>query len=238
MEKIRILIVEDKLLIAEDLASRLKKHDLEIVDICSTGEDAILKAKLLAPDLILMDIELAGAIDGISAAKIISQHQSIPIIYLSEYTDAKTVDRAKNTNPANYLSKPFMELDLIRAIDIAFTNAQQLSGNPGKDRTQIFIRTDTQVYVKLAIVDILFLEADRAYSTIVTTSKEYKLSTSMNHVYDQLNHDDFKKVHRSYIVNIKKIESINGNILRLGAREIQISKEHREELMRYINVIK
>jgi chemotaxis response regulator CheB len=97
MEKIKVLIVEDKLLIAEDVAARLEKHSMEVVAICSSGEEAIEKAKNKNPDLILMDIELAGAMDGISAAQSILQHQFIPVIYLSDYTDNKTLERAKKT---------------------------------------------------------------------------------------------------------------------------------------------
>src|SRR6218665_168381 len=123
MEKIKVLIVEDKLLTAEDIALRLKEHNMEVVGICTSGEQAVEEAISTKPDLILMDVELDGAMDGISAAQVISQQQSVPIIYLSDFTDSRTLDRAKKTLPANYLTKPFNEADLIRAIDLAFSNA-------------------------------------------------------------------------------------------------------------------
>src|SRR5688572_4469572 len=113
MENIRVLVVEDKLMIAEHIASMLKKNSMDVIGMCASGEEAIEMSREKNPDLILMDIELSGAIDGISAAQIIHQDQAIPIIYLSDYTDNKTIDRAKKTIPANFLAKPFHEPDLI-----------------------------------------------------------------------------------------------------------------------------
>lgn len=238
MEKIKVLIVEDKLLIAEDIAQRLEKHSLEVIDTCSSGEEAIEKAKSKNPDLILMDIELSGAMDGISAAQIISQQLSVPIIYLSDYTDNKTLDRAKKTQPANYLTKPFNEADLIRAIDLAFSNAKHAPVTNNRTTRPVFMRTESQVYLKLDMQEILYLEADRSYCKVITTTRTFTLSTSMNNVYDQLNHEDFIKVHRSYIVNVSRITSLEGNSIKIGETEIQMSKEYRDDLMGLLKIIR
>jgi DNA-binding LytR/AlgR family response regulator len=238
MEKIKVLIVEDKLLIAEDIAQRLEKHSLEVIDTCSSGEEAIEKAKSKNPDLILMDIELSGAMDGISAAQIISQQLSVPIIYLSDYTDNKTLDRAKKTQPANYLTKPFNEADLIRAIDLAFSNAKHAPVTINRTTRPVFMRTESQVYLKLDMQEILYLEADRSYCKVITTTRTFTLSTSMNNVYDQLNHEDFIKVHRSYIVNVSRITSLEGNSIKIGETEIQMSKEYRDDLMGLLKIIR
>jgi DNA-binding LytR/AlgR family response regulator len=238
MEKIKVLIVEDKLLIAEDIAQRLEKHSLEVVDICSSGEEAIEKAKHKNPDLILMDIELSGAMDGISAAQIISQQQSVPIIYLSEYTDSKTLDRAKKTQPANYLTKPFNEADLVRAIDFAFSNARPVHATGNRFAQPVFVRTESQVYIKLDVQEILYLEADRSYCKVIASTRTFTLSTSMNNVYEQLDHEDFVKAHRSFIVNVSRITSLDGNSIKIGDTEIQMSKEYRDNLMRHLKIIR
>jgi DNA-binding LytR/AlgR family response regulator len=238
MEKIKVLIVEDKLLIAEDIRQRLEKHSLEVVDICSSGEEAIEKAKSKNPDLILMDIELSGAMDGISAAQIISQQLATPVIYLSDYTDDKTLARAKKTQPANYLTKPFNEADLIRAIDLAFSNAQHVPLAGNRLTRPVFVRTESQVYSKLDLREILYLEADRSYCKVITNTRTFTLSTSMNNVYEQLNHEDFVKVHRSYIVNVSRITSLDGNGIKIGEIEIQMSKEYRDNLMKLLKIIR
>ncbi|SKC85964.1 response regulator [Ohtaekwangia koreensis] len=240
MEKIKVLIVEDQLLIAEDIASRLEKHDLEIAGTCSSGEEAIASIEYIFPDLILMDINLSGTLDGIATAKAIQDKHDIPIIYLSELVDSKTVDRAKKTLPAAYLSKPFHEADLIRAIDLAFHNARaRKQAIPSALNNFVFLRTDNQSYLKLAMEDILYLEADRAYCSLVCVKGvKYTLASSMSHVLNQLNSRDFMKVHRSFTVNINKITAFDGNLIKLGTLEVQMSKEFKNELMSRLKFIK
>lgn len=240
MEKIKVLIVEDKLLVAENIAAMLRKHSLDIAGICATGEEAIELVEESRPDLILMDIELAGALDGISTAKLILEKYVTPIIYLSDYTDQKTVDRAKKTAPANYLSKPFQETDLIRAIDIAFNNANAALKTHKRPllNDHVFLRTDNQSYVKISNEKILYLEADRAYCNIVTEEKLFKMSISMNHIHEQLDNEKFVKVHRSFVINIGKISSLEGNVIHIGKHEVQMSKEFKEGLMDRLKIIK
>jgi DNA-binding LytR/AlgR family response regulator len=233
MENIKVLIVEDKGLVAESIASVLRNHSLEVVGMCATGEEAIQIVNKSKPDLVLMDIELAGALDGISTAKIIQTDHSIPVIYLTDFTDQKTVDRAKKTLPANYIAKPFHEADLVRAIDIAFHNANATTAVQEKPLLArcVFLRTDTQVYIKLAYQEILYLEADRAYCTIVTDNKNYKLASSMNRVHEQIDNKDFVRVHRSYVVNINRITSLDGNMIKIDGHKVQMSTDLRDELM-------
>lgn len=238
MEHIRVLVVEDKLMVAENIAFILKKNSLEVAGLCTSGEEAIEISRKNNPDLILMDIELSGAIDGISAAQIILQHHAVPIIYLSDYTDSKTIERAKITFPANYLAKPFLETDLIRAIEIAFTNARKSSESKFKNNEFVFLRTTNQVFVKIAVQDILFLEASRAYCNLITVDKVYNFSSSMSHIHEQLANKDMIKVHRSYIVNINRITSLEGNIIRMGKKEVQMSKDYRENLISLLKIIK
>ncbi|GCC50108.1 DNA-binding response regulator [Chryseotalea sanaruensis] len=240
MENIKVLIVEDQSLIAASIASTLKQHALEVVAISDSGEEAIEKVGEVKPDLILMDIELSGALDGIATAKFIQDKYDIPIIYLSDYTDQKTVDRAKKTMPANYLSKPFMALDLIRAIEIAFHNANQATKSETNQilKDRIFLRVDNQSFIKLDYDDILYLEADRAYCCVVTTQKTYKLANNMKHIHEQLNNHQFAKVHRSFIVNVNKITSLEGNTLHLDSHEVQMSMEFKEDLLERLKLVR
>lgn len=239
MENIRVLIVEDKSIVAAGIESLLKKHSLDIIGMCDTGEEAIRLASDNLPDLILMDIELAGAIDGIAAAKIIQENQDVPIIYLTDFTDEKTVDRAKKTFPVNYISKPFQEMDLIRAIDLAFHNANVPDTSPRQVlKKYVFVRTDSQAYVKLAYQEILYLKADRAYCDIVTDNKTYKLTSSMNHVHKQLNNREFVRAHRSFVVNLNRITALDGNMIKLGEINVQMSGEYREPVLSSLRLVK
>jgi DNA-binding LytR/AlgR family response regulator len=237
---IKVLIVEDKSIIAEDVAVRLRRHGIDVTGICSSGEEAIAFAKVNELDLIIMDIELGGAIDGISAASLILEDQNVSIIYLTEHTDPRTMDRARKTFPANYLTKPFNEDDLVRAVELAFNNAGRITVSDNKNplSTDIFIKTDAQVFKKLAFDDILCLQAERAYCKVVTAEQEFVLATSMNHIHEQLNNVDFVRVHRSSIVNLKRVTALNGNVIRLGEHEVLMSKEYRENFMKFLKIVK
>jgi PAS domain S-box-containing protein len=119
MDNCKILIVEDEMIIGSYIKDLLQKVDYKVVDIVVSGEDAIKKSKELIPDLILMDIILAGKIDGIEAARIIHKSLSIPIVYLTGNADFNTVIRARETQPFGYILKPVNIQDLYSTIDTA-----------------------------------------------------------------------------------------------------------------------
>ena len=119
MTKARILVVEDESVIAMDIQSGLKSMGYDVPAIASSGEEAIRQADLVRPDLILMDIVLGGDLDGVEAAKRIYATHNIPIIYLTAYSDNKTIQRAKITEPFGYILKPFDERELQTAIEMA-----------------------------------------------------------------------------------------------------------------------
>ncbi len=119
-----VLIVEDELLVAENIARNLKKQGYHTVDIVTSGEEAIVQAQFHAPTIVLMDIMLQGEIDGIAAAGTIRQELGLPIIYMTAYVDDVTLERAKLTEPYGYLVKPFKPYDLKTTIEIALQKHQ------------------------------------------------------------------------------------------------------------------
>jgi DNA-binding LytR/AlgR family response regulator len=237
--KIKVLVVEDSALIAEDIAFKLGKHHFEVMEIFDKGEDALEYLKHHRPDLVLLDIRLAGALDGISTGYIIQETQSVPIIYLSDLADAQTLHRAKQTRPANYITKPFLEADLVRAIELAFSNFNFTKTAAVSDiPDHIFVKHENK-FVRIPLDDILYLHADRSYCNIVTTDKTYVQSVSMNHVWEQINHKDFMRIHRSHVVNVNKITAIEGNMVMLGKQHsLEMSKANREELISRLTFLK
>ncbi len=113
----KILIVEDDAITAMDLERILQKLDYEVAGIASTGKEAIKMAEELAPNLILVDIVLKGEIDGIEATEEIQSHFDIPVIYLTAYSDKKTLERAKLTKPYGFLTKPLIIKELLIIIN-------------------------------------------------------------------------------------------------------------------------
>lgn len=119
MEKIKILLVEDELIIMMELKHRLIAMGYIIVATAIAGQEAIDKALKYKPDIILMDIILKGKMDGIEAASIIKETLDIPIIFVTANTDIETIQRAKITDPFGYLVKPIEEKELYTSIEIA-----------------------------------------------------------------------------------------------------------------------
>ncbi|EGK87110.1 hybrid sensor histidine kinase/response regulator [Microcoleus vaginatus PCC 9802] len=119
MNPIQILVVEDEVIVAQDIAGRLKKLGYVVTATVSSGEEAIQKAIEKPPDLVLMDIVLKGDMDGVTAAEKIRTHRNVPTVFLTAYADDKTLQRAKLTDPFGYIIKPFQQNDLRVAIEIA-----------------------------------------------------------------------------------------------------------------------
>jgi len=119
MQPTKVLIVEDETIIGMEIRLRLTDIGYNVLDIIPSGEAAIEKARMLQPNLILMDIHLAGEMDGIVAAEHIRKIIDIPIIFLTAHTDEKTLQRAKVQEPFAYLVKPFQERELDIAIQMA-----------------------------------------------------------------------------------------------------------------------
>lgn len=119
MEEMRILVVEDEALIADDLERTLKRLGYRVPAVVSEGEGAINAAAECAPSLVLMDIKLRGRIDGVDAARTIQERCDVPIVFLTSHSDSATLSRASAVRPHGYVMKPFVERDLRVAIEMA-----------------------------------------------------------------------------------------------------------------------
>jgi CheY-like chemotaxis protein len=125
MAQIKVMIVEDELITAEAIAILLKKLNYDPIAIVSSGEEALSTLQNLNLDLILMDIILAGAMDGIETAKFINENYNIPVIFITAYGDKNTLDRAKISEPYGYIVKPITNEDeLLPPIELAMYNHQ------------------------------------------------------------------------------------------------------------------
>ncbi len=127
MSQAKILIVEDEPIVAMDVQRRLQLQGYPTPHVVASGEAAVQMVPELQPDLILMDIMLEGAFDGIEAASRIRQQQSVPIIYLTAYADEDILNRAKITEPFGYILKPFEDRELQTCIEMAlYKHAMEL----------------------------------------------------------------------------------------------------------------
>ena len=124
-KKAKILIVEDEGIIANDLKVSLVALGYDVVSAASSGRSAINLAKKFSPELVIMDIELKGDMDGIDAASFINSKYDIPIIFLTAHSEENILEKAKNANPFAYILKPFDEKGLRSTIEVALHKIRQ-----------------------------------------------------------------------------------------------------------------
>lgn len=137
MEKKKIMVVEDERIVARDLAWQLTDLGYDVVATVFSGEEAVEKAREFHPDLVLMDIVLAGKMDGIQAAEKIRALSGTPVVYLTAYADDKTFGRAKLTGPSGYILKPVEKKQLQVTIELAL-NRQGIELNLQKNHARIY----------------------------------------------------------------------------------------------------
>ncbi len=241
MGKVQIMIVEDDMIIAADIAMQLTQLGYEIIGIFPRGEDALRRLESALPDVVLMDINLKGKMDGIEAGQQIYDRYQVPLIYLTANADDATFNRAKFTKPFAFISKPFKRSDLERTIALVISRLdEQAKDNSGAAAEPNAFLLDDRIFVKqrdrmvkIYIQDILYAEADRNYCKIYTADKDYLLSIPLGAFEERLQSKEFLRVHRSYIVNISKIDELsdNGSFIIIGKVHIPVSKSYQAELM-------
>jgi CheY-like chemotaxis protein/DNA-binding PadR family transcriptional regulator len=123
----KILVVDDEAIITMQLEERLSAMGYTVAGMAASGEDAVDKARRFRPDLVLMDIVMPGKMNGIEAAKIVTQELDIPVVFVTSYADDKIIEQAKSVRPYGYIVKPFNELEIKAAIEVAlFRKATEL----------------------------------------------------------------------------------------------------------------
>lgn len=148
-----ILVVEDEGIVARDLSQRLTHLGYRVPAISMTGEDALRQADAIQPDLVLMDINLRGSMDGVETANRLRAKHSLPVIYLTAYSDQSTLERAKQTEPYGYLLKPFVEPELQAAIEVALFKHQrekEQQGNLPTNHAAVEAAPDAVLVLSLA----------------------------------------------------------------------------------------
>jgi CheY-like chemotaxis protein/DNA-binding PadR family transcriptional regulator len=123
----KILVVDDEAIITMQLEERLSAMGYTVAGMAASGEEAVEKARRIRPDLVLMDIVMPGKMNGIEAAKIVASDLNIPVVFVTSYADDAIIEKAKSVRPYGYIVKPFNELEIKAAIEVAlFRKAAEL----------------------------------------------------------------------------------------------------------------
>ncbi|HET8804322.1 MAG TPA: response regulator [Aequorivita sp.] len=225
MSQLKIYIVEDDPIIVFTIETALKKQGYGICGNADNYEEAIEEIKKKKPDLVLVDIQLDGEKDGIHIAEKLDALK-IPYLYLTAQTDPYTIKRVKETRPLGYIVKPFTENGLRSNIEIAWNNY--------KNEEEYFTFSANNELYKIKQSQILYLKAFDNYCYVITSEKEYLVPKTLKFLASQLNAEKFAKTHRSYFVNLLKIDALRADSLLVNNVEIPVSnskKIHLKQLL-------
>lgn len=235
------------MLIAADISMQLTKLGYDVIGINTRGKDALNTIEDNRPDIILMDIVLTGKMNGIEAAQIILEKHQIPVIFLTSNSDDATFQQASSAKPYAFISKPFQKSNLERTLKLTLQRiAVEMESAPIPESTdhvsamedRLFIRYKDQM-VKVLLTEILYAEADRNYCKIHTEKQSYLLSVPLRNIESQLPTGNFFRVHRSYVVNLKKIDAINEHheYLTVQSHQVPVSRRLKEEVVKRLKMI-
>jgi DNA-binding LytR/AlgR family response regulator len=244
MAGIKVLLIEDDWIIAKEMAYNLQDLGFEVAGHIDNAEEAIKLVKTLQPDLVILDIDLAGEMTGIELAKQLKLEGNTPFIFLTALADSETVEKAKIAEPYAYLVKPVAPETLYSTIEITLHNASRR--NPDIADTAASIKENLSyadvIFVKakkrlekVLLKDILWVEAYDIYAMIKTSNGQYLLSHSLKTVEEKFPSSHFIRVHRSYLVNKDKIDAIEESNLVITDARIPVGKTYRDELMRRLS---
>lgn len=248
-QPIRILIVEDNVIIADDMQSMLEEIGYEIVDNVIVYEQAEEVLKTQKVDLVLIDIILASDRTGIDLGKHIRENYDIPFIFVTSNSDRATVENAKTVKPNGYLVKPFEQQDLYTSIEIALANfthspnADRPDGAGAQDelplsnsvlKDSIFVKKQ-HLYYRIQFEDIQFIKADNVYLEVNTVDKKFLVRSPLKDYLEKLPKNKFYRAHKSYIVNVDHIDAINSKDIMINNNLIPISKDFKEFIISAMN---
>jgi len=252
-QAIKILIVEDNVIIADDMQSMLEEIGYEIVDNVIVYEQAEKVLKNNHVDLVLIDIILASDKTGIDLGKHIRENYNIPFIFVTSNSDRATVENAKTVKPNGYLVKPFEQQDLYTSIEIALSSfnysekenagkkGQQADANPEDKlmsnsvlKDSIFVKKQ-HLYYRIQFGDIQFIKADNVYLEVNTVDKKFLVRSPLKDYLEKLPQKKFYRAHKSYIVNVDHIDAINSKDIMINNKLIPISKEFKEFIISAMN---
>ncbi len=242
MNKIKIGIVEDEVIIADHIADILLKLGYDVPEPAGTYAEAIQMIEDEMPDLILIDIQLKGKRDGIDLAQKIKEEYRTPFIFVTANSDSMTVERAKKVNPASYLLKPFTKDDLYAAIEICIHNSSASKSENGEGVFHNYIVNDALFikegphFIKVKFSDILYLESEHVYVNVHTLHKTFLVRSSLQDYLQHFNDKTFLRIHRSYAVNTEHIQSIHAEYVSINDLMLPVGKSYRDHLFKRLNL--
>jgi len=247
-QKLKILVVEDEMLIAAKIALFLAELGYEVTAILTRAEEAIAHVAEHMPDMALLDVRLAGEMDGITLADELNKFHQMPVIFLTANADDATFSRAKAVKPFAFLQKPFRKMELQRTIELALQRLETESTTPEEAEPKtpednsfllndrIFVRYNDKL-IKIMFDSILHVDADRSYCRIVTREKDYLLTMPMKRLGDKLPTNSFQRIHRSHIVHLRHVDEVSDGLVTIAGKSLPLSPTLKDAFLKRFNTV-
>lgn len=232
MSKLKCIVVEDEPLAMNVMESHIQKHsDIEIIGKCSSALEAVEMLKHEIPDLLLLDIQMPE-ITGMEFAKTLDTSQMM-VVFTTAYQEYAA--EAFEINALDYLVKPIsyprFETMVAKAIEFKELKRDALEVSHEPDQGHIFVKSD-QKMIKINYSEINYIEAFADYVKIyIQDAKRIVTLQTMKKMNELLPSSSFCRIHRSYIVNLSKVDSFNGTEVNIENKVIPIGKNFKQGFM-------
>lgn len=251
MDAIKVLIVEDELIIAESIKDLLEDFGYEVTDIVRSADEALKSLVNNLADIAILDIQLKGDKNGIWLGNQIKDSFDIPFIFLTSHGDPSTVKEAVATTPYGYIIKPVVGETIFATIETALAKygSEVKRGVPTKSeqddhfkkgafisKNALYIKNE-YLYMKIPFTELLYFKANGNYVEIHTKKKKVVLKHSLKEIAETLVDHPFFQTQRSYIVNLEHIDSIGSNHVSIDKVEIPLAKTSRDELIQKMQIL-
>ena len=247
MDNINVLIIEDTPEQSDALSKVLLANNYTIVGIARSYTEALKLFYEQTIDIIVIDVFLDGKPDGITFAETINiiPNASKPFVFLTSSQDRKIFDRAKLTKPFSFLMKPFNELEILYALEMAVEKFYE-QNNVFLSEDQDTVISNDFLFIKkknslkkVAINDILYIEVEDRYCNIITEKEKFVILISLTKISALLDANKFIRTHRNSMVNSTKIEEIilSDNLIILkGGHKVNLSNSYKD-FIKKMNIV-
>jgi DNA-binding LytR/AlgR family response regulator len=224
-----------------DMTDMLVQLGYDVLPAAMDYTEAIKALETCAPGMVLIDINLGGGNGGMDVARYVSATKNIPFIFVSSHSDRQTVSTAVSLEPSGYLLKPFDANDLYACMEVALAGfaARKGQGRKGDTALQdsIFIKTDRH-FVKVKTEEILYLESDHNYIFVHTLKGKYIVRSSFKELLLNMPADRFIQVHKSFVVNLERIDHFSHTEITIHKREIPLGRMYKEDFFTRIHRVR
>lgn len=225
MNSINVLIVEDELLIAETIKLYLEERNHKVIDIAISYDEAIKLIEDKRPDIALLDIRLYGEKSGIDVARYIKDRNlPIPYIIVSSQYDQDYIEKAMHAGAGGYITKPITKETLWSSLELAVLRSEHVEDDKYVD---LKISHGLQ---RVRISEILYIKSDHVYVEVVGASFKYYGRYSLGDMLNLINEPQFIQCHRSYIINLDKVEKYSSSKVWIGDSELPVSLKYKSAI--------